>query len=397
MTDTILMTIEITGLILLILIALKIWNRDGIDVNQYLADTRTVSDNYSRVNEVISNLEIELVEARKDNLNIQNFGRDLSDVLKRPVIRGKVGEKLLEEMCGEYLPEHRWKPQEVTDEDAKSKSGGVDVLIKYSNVNLPVDSKFPREAWRRYINLSGESMSGMTEVEIDSHNDEIKSQWKKFIQSIKAKVGEIEKHINPPNTTDFALMFIPSEAMYYSTISDKNAINQHNELLEYMLSKRVIPVSPSLFYAFIEVIKIGLANLAIIDNMEEMRKEISRFKSKTGTWSSAHSKAGQKIKEASDEWDTANARFTELQKKANDIVAALDKVHVDEEGASSTKELVAESETTSENTEEESEDIPAANEKSVVTQIGETDISEESGDAEDFMTDETTDSEDSTT
>ena len=176
-------------------------------------------------------------------------------------------------------------------------------------------------------------MASMTGDQIDNHRKRIKEEWGEFRKSINAKVKEIQKHINPPSTTDFGLMFIPSEAMYYSVVSDKNVINDQNNLLEEMLEKKIIPVSPSIFYAFLEVIKIGVANLAIIDNMEGLRKQVELFKTKRGTYGASHEKVGKMLRDALTEWEEEDKRYKQLGKKADDVIGALDKVSIAEVGS----------------------------------------------------------------
>jgi len=309
-----------------------------INSNTQVSDTYTnMTSDYSKMTITLGDLNETLATARLENLNIQKFGRDLSDVLKKPSIRGDVGEKLLEEMCREYLPDRMWERQAVTDSEASDR-GGIDVLIHYSKVDLPVDSKFPREAWKNYVNLSGMSMADMSEPEVQRHNKMIKSEFETFQSAVRTQVKEIQKHINPPDTTDFALMFIPSEAMYYSVISDKNTINAQNivrrkgkpdaHLLDVMLEEKVIPVSPSIFYAYLEVIRIGVSNLAIIENLEGLRKKVELFKTKKSTYTTSHAKVGEMLKKALDEWEIEDKRFTELGKKADDVIDALDNVEI---------------------------------------------------------------------
>lgn len=293
---------------------------------------------YKQMKDILGALNTTLEGARGDNQRIQQFGRDLSDVLKKPSIRGSVAEKLLEDMCRQYLPDHQWERQAVTDSEASSQQGGVDVLIHYNEVDLPVDSKFPREAWKRYINLAEMAMADLNEAQIDTHNKAIKSEFDKFQKSVLAMVKQIQDHINPPDTTDFAMMFIPTEAMYYSVVSDKNAINDQNivkrkgkldaHLLDVMLEGRVIPVSPSIFYAYLEVINLGLSNLAILENLEGLRKQVDLFKTKRGTYVVSHEKVGQLLKDALVEWETEDKRFKELGKKADDVTVALEKVEI---------------------------------------------------------------------
>ena len=336
--DVVEIVFSASTLLIVLVIAWKIWNeKSNINLNPIIESNTQVektyaqmTTDYSTLQTILGTLNTTLEGARSDNVSIQQFGRDLRDVLLKPSIRGDVGEKLLEEMCSAYLADHLWERQRVTDEESESQRGGVDVLIKYGKINLPIDSKFPRESWRRYINLAASPMAGKSSDEVDNHRNKIKSEWEGFRQSINAKVREIQKHINPPGTTDFGLMFIPSEAMYYSVVSDKNAINEQNGLLEEMLDKRVIPVSPSIFYAFLEVIKIGVANLSIIDNVDGVRRQVSLFKTKKGTYMASHEKVGKLLKDALDEWNKEDIKFQALGGKADDVIEALDKVTIGE-------------------------------------------------------------------
>ena len=354
------MAVEWTDYILDILILLAIIafgiriltsreNDSNIDQGSYMEQYGDVSSTYVKMatdyqgmTEVLGLLNTTLEGARVENQNIQKFGRTLSSVLTRPVIRGGIGEKLLEDMCRQYLPDHQWETQAVTDSEASSQLGGVDVLIHYTNVDLPVDSKFPLDAYNRYINLAESTMDGMNDAEIDNHNNAIKDQFAKFQKSVLTKVGEIQKHINPPDTTDFAMMFIPTEAMYYSVVSEKNAINGQNivsrrkggtvvesMLLDVMLEEKVIPVSPSIFYAYLEVINIGLRNIAILDNLNELRRRVELFKTKKGTYTIHHNNVGENLEKALDEWKKEDARFKDLETNADKVIGALDKVSVE--------------------------------------------------------------------
>ena len=301
-----------------------------------LAQSQTqIGTEYNQMKQTLDNLNTTLGQTRADNQNIQQFGRDLKDVLTKPNIRGNIGEKLLEEMCSEYLPDHVWRRQAVTNPEAKTDKGGVDVLISYNGIDLPVDAKFPRDAWKRYITLAETSMSEMTHVERENHNDSIKNEYGEFITSVKKKVKECKVHIHPPNTTEFALMFVPSEAMYYSLVSEKNVLRNQNvietkkgktSVMDWMLDQQVIPVSPSMFYSYLAIIQMGLSNLAIVENLEELRSKVNLFKTKKGTFAERHEEVGANLESALESWKAQGKRFQELVKKADEVIGALDNV-----------------------------------------------------------------------
>ncbi len=329
-----------TIIILLLIVLKKLLDSQGMDLTPLLSSNTTMTNDYNTMQQTLGDLNTTLTEARSENTKIQEFSRALSDVLVRPTIRGTLGEKLLEDMCRQHLPDHLWERQKVTDEEALSESGGVDVLIKYGKVKLPVDSKFPREAWKRYIDTAGESMSEMSEAQTQTHNSAIKRDFESFQSAVKAAVNGnqgVTKHIKPPNTTEFGLMFVPNEAMYYALVSDKNAVNQENtitskgekiHLLDWMISKNVIPVSPSIFVPFLEVIKLGLSNIALAENLEGLHKQLGLFKVKKGTYTTSHDKVGEMLRKALAKWEEEDKRFTELGKKADDVIGALDNVEM---------------------------------------------------------------------
>ena len=294
-----------------------------------------VKEEYKGMKSTLEALNITLGKTKTQNDSIEQFGRDLRDVMLKPLVRGTVAEKLLEEMCSQYLPDHIWRRQVVTDPEAENQKGGVDVLISYNGIDLPVDAKFPREAWKRYITLSESSMSQMNDAQKENHKSSIKIEYGKFISSLRVKVNECKEHINPPKTTDFALMFVPSEAMYYSLVSEKNVLMDQNAIkykkenvsvIDWMLDQKVIPVSPSMFYSYLAIILLGLSNLAIVENLEDLRNKINQFRTKRGTFAVRHEEVGKNLKLALTSWEEEGKRFKELVKKADNVIGSLDQV-----------------------------------------------------------------------
>ena len=307
--------------------------------NQKVTDTyQTMQTEYKEMQTLLSDVRNEITLSTEGRKEVIDFSRDLRDILIKPSIRGDAAEKLLEDMCRQYLPDSSWERQAVTDDDATTQQGGVDVLLKTGSLNVPVDSKFPREAWKRYVNLIQEPLNGKSESEQKNHRNNIKTEFEGFQKAVMTKVVEIQKHINPGSgTTDFALMFIPTEAIYYAVVSDKNGINEKNiisrkgnkiQLLDAMLEQRVIPVSPSTFYPFIHVILTGIRNMKVVENLETLQNRLTRFETKMGTFTSAYERIGVALDDAKSEWETTGNRFDELKTLGGKITNALDEVEV---------------------------------------------------------------------
>lgn len=339
--------VELLTLLVLVILILVVYFRTRqsnelspvFESNQKVTETyQTMQEEYKEMQTLLSDVRNEITLSTEGRKEVIDFSRDLRDVLIKPSIRGDAAEKLLEDMCRQYLPDSAWERQAVTDDDATTQQGGVDVLLKTGSLNVPVDSKFPREAWKRYINLIQEPLNGKSESEQKNHRNNIKTEFEGFQKAVMTKVVEIQKHINPGSgTTDFALMFIPTEAIYYAVVSDKNGINEKNiiqrkgnkiQLLDAMLEQRVIPVSPSTFYPFIHVILTGIRNMKVVENLETLQNRLTRFETKMGTFTSAYEKIGVALDDAKSEWETTGNRFDDLTTLGGQITNALNEVEV---------------------------------------------------------------------
>ena len=333
------------GALVLLIVVVLYRTREGnqlapvFESNQKVTDTyQKMQDEYKGMSEVLTDVRVEITKSTEGRKEVIDFSRDLRDVLLKPNIRGDVAEKLLEDMCKSYLPDSAWERQKVTDDEAGSQRGGVDVLLKTGSLDVPVDSKFPREAWKRYVNLIEQPMNGMNEPQQNDHRKVIQAQFADFQSSVMTKVGEIQKHINPSSgTTNFALMFIPTEAMYYAVVSDKNGLNEENlitrkgqqlQLLDAMLQENVIPVSPSTLYPFIHVILVGIQNMKVVENLETLQTRLTLFETKMRTFNTAYEGIGSALDDAKSAWDTAGNRYGELAVLGGKITNALEEVEV---------------------------------------------------------------------
>jgi len=156
--------------------------------------------------------------------------KELSEFLKSPKLRGNIGEQVLKELLGQMLPKQSFHLQ------YSFKSGAiVDAAIKTGNGIIPVDSKFPMENFRAFIGAANDS--------------ERKIKIKDFEKDVKRHIDDISKKyiLTEEGTIDYALMYLPSEAIYYEIVNNPS-------LFEYAAAKRVMPVSPMTFYAYLRTI-----------------------------------------------------------------------------------------------------------------------------------------------
>jgi len=196
----------------------------------------------------------QLIQQQKE---AQEIGQSLRYLLQAPKLRGNYGETVLEEMLDRILPKGIWQRQFTI------AGKTVDAVVKYRDVIIPIDSKFPRDDYERYLACEKEA--------------EKRGWWRRYEDALKRQIDSIkEKYIKPEKgTSEFALMFIPSEGIYYETIAEKNFMGEPCAIYEYAQNQHVIPVSPNTFYAFLQVVLFGIRNLEVIRSAKEIQQGLA--------------------------------------------------------------------------------------------------------------------------
>jgi len=235
-------------------------------VNEQLSSvTGQIGNRLDHANRVVGEVKENLGQLTQATEQVFSVGKDiasLQEILRSPKLRGNLGELFLGELLSQVLPtkhfkmQHRFKSNEI-----------VDAVIHLGPAMVPVDSKFPLENFRRYI---------------ESADPEKKKQYRrKFRSDVKKHIQQIaSKYILPSEGTyDFALMYIPAENVYYETIIKDVSFGDEEESLSHdALLKRVIPVSPNSFYAYLQVIVLGFKGLHIEKSAEEILKRLHGLK-----------------------------------------------------------------------------------------------------------------------
>jgi len=172
--------------------------------------------------------------------------KDLQDYLKSPKLRGNIGEQVLKDLIGQMFPKNSYHLQ------FHFKSGSiVDAAIKTQAGILPIDSKFPMENFQKMYSAITPSEKSLAKAS--------------FIRDVKKHIKDISgKYILPEEgTLDFALMYIPSESVYYEIVSDQG-------ILDMAKDSRVYPVSPTTLYAHLQTILLSLEGQKIAGKTQEV-------------------------------------------------------------------------------------------------------------------------------
>lgn len=224
----------------------RIEEQSKVFVQTLQQNTTTLNDRLDNAARVIYGVQKSVGEMNEIGRNM----RELQEFLRSPKLRGNIGEQVLNELLSQYLPKQSFHLQYIF------KSGNkVDALVKTSAGNICIDSKFPLENFRK-----------MTAAESEQ---EKKEHEKQFARDVKSHIDTISKKyiLTDEGTVDYALMYIPSETVYYE-------IANNESLLEYAGEKRVLPVSPSLFYAYLKAILMSFEGQKIEQQAREILASI---------------------------------------------------------------------------------------------------------------------------
>lgn len=195
--------------------------------------TKEIRKQTQALNERLDNAAKVIGKVQKNIGEMSEIGRgmrDLQEFLQSPKLRGNIGEQVLKEVLAQMLPKQTFHLQ------YSFKSGEkVDAAIKTSAGIIPVDSKFPMENFRKMTSAKDSKDQGL-------HKRQFEKDVRKHINDISRKYILTEE-----GTIDYALMYVPSEAVYYEIVNN-------TKLFDYSGTKRVLPVSPTTFYAYMKAI-----------------------------------------------------------------------------------------------------------------------------------------------
>lgn len=265
-------------------------------VNQQLQNSSgQIGERLDHAQDVMSQVREKLGELSKTSEQIHEVGKNIStlqEILRPPQLRGGLGEQFLGELLSQILPSEFFTFQHMF-----SNGERVDAVLKIGGKLVPIDSKFPLDNFRRVIECKTE--------------EERKTYRKAFYRDIKKHIDTISsKYILPQEGTyDFALLYIPAENVYYETITKEEIFEGEKGILNYALNKRVIPVSPNSFYAYLQVILLGLKGLQIEKDALKILNSLSGLKRDLGNFQEDFQLVGRHLHNAINKFEEARRRL----------------------------------------------------------------------------------------
>ena len=259
-------------------------------------------DNAARViGDVQKNIG-ELSEASRQIFEVGKNIATLQEILQPPKLRGGLGEQFLGELLAQVLP-----PKFYTLQYMFSNGERVDAVVRLGEKLVPIDSKFPLDNFKRVI-----------ECKTD---EERKAYQKTFYRDVKKHIDDIASKYIVPNegTYDFALLYIPAENVYYETITKDDSFGEEKGILNYALNKKVIPVSPNSFYAYLQVIVLGLKGLEIEKDAQKILVLLASLKKDLGGFQEDFQLVGKHITNAGNKFEEARRRLDKFNFKLEQI------------------------------------------------------------------------------
>ena len=258
-----------------------------------LKEMRDSQDGVSRVmNQQIRDFTQEATMIREELKRVQEGVKDVSsfqEIFKSPKLRGQWGEASLEHILSQHFPSELYEIQHLF-----STGEQVDAVLKLPNNRLlPIDAKFPSENFAKMVESSGE---------------EKKVFQKRFINDLKGHIDKIAtKYIIPSESTvDFALMYVPAEAIYYEIV---NNVGKEFDLTGYAWSRKIILTSPNTIYLTLRTIEHWFKDTQISRQTQEVLKRLDRIQQDASKLMQDFRKLGGHLSNAVSSYDTSEKRL----------------------------------------------------------------------------------------
>jgi DNA recombination protein RmuC len=273
--------------------------QDGVSSSAQIATQgqTAIATELKNTREQMGQIQKQLGEFQELGRNVSSATKSLEDILGGAKSRGLLGEVTLERLledclpCSQFAAQYRFSSGETADA----------VIFLRDDKLMSIDSKFPLDAFRR----------------ISTDGDEARKQ---FASAVKGHADNIAKKYIVPGegTLDMALMFVPSESVYYELLMLADGKGQ--QLDSYCRSKKVIAVSPNTLYAHLCVIAMGLRGMQIEENATRIFSSLSGMHQQLETFTDVFEKLGTHIKNSQQAYTDADKRLEKTQNSLDNLL-----------------------------------------------------------------------------
>jgi DNA recombination protein RmuC len=255
---------------------------------------------------VVGDVHRGLGEVDRQVRSVQEVASDLKglqELLRSPKVRGLIGEQLLAELLDQVLPRAHYSLQyEFTGGER------VDAVLRVGEGLVSIDAKFPLENFNR-----------MRDAEQEDDPAQARAVRRAFRADVRRHIDAVaKKYIRPgEGTFDFALMYIPAEAVYQEVT--RQEADDGLDLVHDALSRKVVPVSPQSFYAYLQVILLGLRGLSIEERAKEIMGRVDEIQRRVRQVGESFEIASRHVGNAQRQLEEAGRRMGRLDSAVDDL------------------------------------------------------------------------------
>ena len=270
---------------------------------------KSVSQKLEEANRTFADVKEQLGKLKQATEQVESVGRNvalLQEQLRAPKFRGEFGEHFLEGLLAQIMPQG----SDFYSTQYEFLGGErVDAVIRLGDRLVPVDSKFPLDQFRKMVQAGTAQEKELCRRE--------------FNQDIKRHIDAIsQKYIRPnEGTFDFALMYIPAENVYYEIIIREEGVSDDRGIFQHAIRKKVIPVSPNSFYAYLQVILLGLRGFTVERRAEEILSGLIRLQRELTAVRESFDKAQKQLGFALTNFQEADKYLSRFENKLQSIEA----------------------------------------------------------------------------
>jgi DNA recombination protein RmuC len=288
---------------------------------QWQKTHQTVGERLDNAARAVHSLDTRMIKVEEATRRVVEVGQDISSlqqILRAPKARGNLGEQFLGDLLAQMLPQDSYELQYGFKNGER-----VDAVIHTAHGIVPVDAKFPLENFQRMA---------------AAETDEDRKPWRKqFVSDVKKHVDAIAaKYIRPgEGTFEFALMYVPAENVYYEIITRDDDLGESAPIAAHAMKKRVVPVSPNTFYAYLNTILLGLKGMRVEKYVRDIIKDLARIRTDFERFQGDFSKLGKHLNDAVSSYGKADKRLI----KFDDRLHAIDRTSAEKIPAEESPQL----------------------------------------------------------
>ena len=284
--------------------------KDSAEITSQLTSQAqaAMSTELRNTREQINQIQQQLGQVQEAGHLMHESASKLESILGGTKTRGNFGETTLERLLEDCLA-----PSQYTTQYRFRSGEAVDAIVRLRDKKiLPIDSKFPLESFQR----------------LDVEGDQAR---KDFVNAIKLHADSIAKKYIVPDedTLDLALMFVPSESVYYELLRSSDSRGLAADA--YCRTRKIIPVSPNTLYAHLSVIAMGLRGMQIEENAKRLQANLAGLRKQVEQFSESFEKIGTHLKNAGLAYAEADKRLDKASGSLDNLLDNRDAIGVADE------------------------------------------------------------------